>query len=150
MQKRVLFGIFRAVPQIELEVGPAEGPCSDRMNTPQTVAPKALLWLYMLPNTGCSTRNSRMSHPACGMGWMIYLTALSHISQRGSRCTTWTTTENIFPLFSGSIVGSVDVMLWLLNRDADANGRNHYGSTSLHRAANNNHILCSMGWTRVP
>ena len=72
------------------------------------------------------------------MGWMIYLTALGHISQRGSRCTTWTTT--IFSPIISSIDQGIDVMRRLFNHGADANGRNHYGIVLLHKAADNTQI----------
>ena len=63
---------------------------------------------------------------------------LGHISQRGSSCTTWTTT--IFSPVVGSIDQGIDVMWRLFNHGADANGRSHYGSTLLHKAADNTQI----------
>ena len=69
---------------------------------------------------------------------MIYLTALGHISQRGSSCTTWTTT--IPSPVVGSIDQGIDVMRRLFNHGADANGRNHYGIILLHKAADNTQI----------
>src|SRR6266702_268093 len=59
-------------------------------NTLEIVVPKGSLWSNTPLNTGWTTHDSRRCHHAYGMGWMIYLTAPSHISQRGSGCTTWT------------------------------------------------------------
>src|SRR6266702_217576 len=70
----------------------AWGHFSNWTNTPAIVVPKGFLWLNTLLDTGWTMRNSRRCHRAYGMGWMTYLTAPSHISPRGSGCTTWTKT----------------------------------------------------------
>jgi hypothetical protein len=64
------------------------------------VMPKCLLWSNTPLNTGWTMPNSRRCHHGYGMGWMIYLTAPSHISQRGSGCTTLTNAGNFLALFA--------------------------------------------------
>src|ERR1700761_5804449 len=83
---------------------------SDWTNRMEGVTPKDLLLSNMLLNTGWSMHNSRTCHYAYGMGWMIYLTARSHISQRGSRCTTWTKTGPIFRRAVGMMVAPLFTM----------------------------------------
>src|SRR6266702_2648892 len=94
----------------------AWGPYSGWTNT---LAPKGSLWLSTLHDTGWTMRNSRKCHHAYWMGWMIYLTAPSHISQRGSGCTTWTKTVRVsrtgryrvlVPRFT--MLHSVGSMIW--------------------------------------
>src|SRR6266702_826081 len=68
----------------------AWGRCSGWTNTPEIVVSNGLLWSNTLLNTGWTMDNSGKYHRAYRKGWMPYLTAPSHISQRGSGYTTWT------------------------------------------------------------
>ena len=61
----------------------------------ELVAPKSFLWSITLLNTGWTTHESRTSYHGYRMGWMIYLTPPSHISQRGFWCTTWSNTGTV-------------------------------------------------------
>src|SRR6266702_2091149 len=73
----------------------AWGHCSGRTNTPEIVVSKGFLWSNTLLNTGWTMDSSGKYHHTYRKGWMIYLTAPSHISQRGSRYTTWTKTVRV-------------------------------------------------------
>jgi hypothetical protein len=100
----------------------AWGHYSGWTNTLPIAVPKGFLWLNTLLSTGWATHNSRMCHHTYRMKWMIYLTRPSHISRRGSGCTTLTNPGAFFrtscshrhvvmaPLFT--MLRSVDSTSW--------------------------------------